>query len=186
MITLLILLLKHSVFFLWDISFFNVIFLSKSFFFFFFLCCPERGTLVSWPGIRSMSPAGLWGLNWGAPFVLAVMQGAAGASGAALLFICSLTACRVLLPAEFTLHGDHQDCFIFLGRNSHSSRQPTRGARTKSVRQEHSQQHKVPYVGGVGWGRQTHRDRDRDGHSEPDGWRRNRLKETNKQKQEVT
>ena len=42
-------------------------------------------------------------------------------------------------------------------------------------------------MGGVGWGRQTNRDRetDRDGHSEPDGWRRNRLKETNKQKQEV-
>lgn len=52
-----------------------------------------------------MSPAGLWGLNWGAPFVLAVMQGAAGASGAALLFICSLPARRVLAPAAFRLHG---------------------------------------------------------------------------------
>lgn len=41
----------------------------------------------------------------------------------------------------------------------------------------------------VVWGgadRHTETETDRDGHSEPDGWRRNRLKETNKQKQEVT
>lgn len=73
--------------------------------FLFCLCCPEHGTLVSWPGIRSMSLAGLWGLNWGAPFVLAVMQGVVGVSGATLLFICSLIARHVLLPTEFILHG---------------------------------------------------------------------------------
>ena len=57
-----------------------------------------------------VSPAGLWGLNWGAPFVLAIMQGVAGASGASLLFTCSPTAHHVLLPAELTLHG--ADCKI--------------------------------------------------------------------------